>query len=277
MLIDWFTVAAQALNFLILVGLLRYFLYQPILDAIDQREKRIATELADADAQKTEAQQERESFEAKNAKFDREHADKLKQVNTEVQQERLKLMEEARTAATALLDKHQKALKSQQAHLYPALQRKAAQEVFAIARQALDDLADAPLEAQMVAVFLRRLKALSNTETEALRTAFKGETVRVRTRFALSDSLTAEVRKSLLSALGPASELSFETADQLNGIELSTQGQKLAWSISDYLTSLQESLSQLLKTQDTPADPASTETDLAKTVSSESEGAKDHA
>ena len=50
MLIDWFTVAAQALNFLILVWLMKRFLYKPILNAIDAREKLIAKELADADA-----------------------------------------------------------------------------------------------------------------------------------------------------------------------------------------------------------------------------------
>ena len=56
MLIDWFTVVAQALNFLILVWLLKRFLYKPMLDAIDAREKRIATQLADADAKKAAAQ-----------------------------------------------------------------------------------------------------------------------------------------------------------------------------------------------------------------------------
>src|ERR1035441_6695689 len=39
MLIDWFTVGAQALNFLVLVWLMKRFLYKPILDAIDEREK----------------------------------------------------------------------------------------------------------------------------------------------------------------------------------------------------------------------------------------------
>ncbi|MCH9698254.1 MAG: F0F1 ATP synthase subunit B, partial [Gammaproteobacteria bacterium] len=45
MLIDWFTVSAQIINFLILVWLLKRFLYQPILNAIDAREQRIATQL----------------------------------------------------------------------------------------------------------------------------------------------------------------------------------------------------------------------------------------
>ena len=37
MLIDWFTVGAQIVNFLVLVGLLKYFLYEPILKAMDKR------------------------------------------------------------------------------------------------------------------------------------------------------------------------------------------------------------------------------------------------
>ena len=45
--IDWFTVAAQALNFGALVWLLKRFLYGPILQAVDAREKRIADELAE--------------------------------------------------------------------------------------------------------------------------------------------------------------------------------------------------------------------------------------
>ena len=70
MLIDWFTVAAQAANFLILVWLLKRFLYQPILKALDAREQRIAAELADADTKRAEALAEREAYKRKNAEFD---------------------------------------------------------------------------------------------------------------------------------------------------------------------------------------------------------------
>jgi hypothetical protein len=65
MLIDWFTVGAQALNFLILVWLMKRFLYKPILHAIDAREKRIAAELADADAKKAEAKRSATSSSAR--------------------------------------------------------------------------------------------------------------------------------------------------------------------------------------------------------------------
>jgi F-type H+-transporting ATPase subunit b len=49
-LIDWFTVGAQALNFLILVWLLKRYLYRPVLAAIDAREKTLAKKIADAAA-----------------------------------------------------------------------------------------------------------------------------------------------------------------------------------------------------------------------------------
>ncbi len=60
--IDWFTVAAQVINFLILVWLLKRFLYKPILAAIDEREKGIAAQLASAEAKKAERKRNETSF-----------------------------------------------------------------------------------------------------------------------------------------------------------------------------------------------------------------------
>ena len=72
MLIDWFTVGAQALNFIILVWLLKRFLYRPVLDAIDAQRAADRQKLADADAKTVAAQKERDEFQRKNAEFDRE-------------------------------------------------------------------------------------------------------------------------------------------------------------------------------------------------------------
>src|SRR5580658_6185441 len=98
MLIDWFTVGAQALNFLILVWLMKRFLYQPILDAIDAREKRIAAELADAAAKQAEAQKQRDEFEHKNTEFEQQRAALLAKTTDEAKVERQRLFDEARKA-----------------------------------------------------------------------------------------------------------------------------------------------------------------------------------
>ncbi len=71
MLIDWFTVGAQALNFLLLIWLMKRYLYKPILHAIEAREAKIAAELAEAETKKAEAQKQRDEFQYKNEEFDR--------------------------------------------------------------------------------------------------------------------------------------------------------------------------------------------------------------
>ena len=63
MLIDWFTVGAQVVNFLVLMWLLKHFLYKPVLDAIDAREQRIAKQLEQAQAVQDGAEHEREKLE----------------------------------------------------------------------------------------------------------------------------------------------------------------------------------------------------------------------
>jgi F-type H+-transporting ATPase subunit b len=141
MLIDWFTICAQAINFLILVWLMKHFLYKPILNAIDAREKRIAAELADADTQKAQAQKERDEFQHKNADFDQQRTALLSKATDEANAERLRLLDAARKASDALSARRQETLRNDAHNLNQAITRLTQQEVFAITRKALADLA----------------------------------------------------------------------------------------------------------------------------------------
>ena len=117
MLIDWFTVGAQALNFVILVWLLKRFLYKPIIHAVDAREKLITKERADADALKAEAGKERDDFLKKNEVFDQQRAALLTKATDEAKAERQRLLDEARTAADALAAKRQEAMQNEARNL----------------------------------------------------------------------------------------------------------------------------------------------------------------
>ncbi|TFH06225.1 MAG: F0F1 ATP synthase subunit B, partial [Methanosarcina sp.] len=119
-LIDWFTVVAQVINFLVLVWLMKRFLYVPILNAIDTREERISTELASADANKAEARKEQEEFKRKNEEFDRQRAALLNKAREEAKNEHQQLLEEARKAASDLSSKQQEALKNARQNLNEA-------------------------------------------------------------------------------------------------------------------------------------------------------------
>src|ERR1700691_3155511 len=117
MLIDWFTVGAQDLNFLILVWLFQRFLYKPILNAIDAREKRIASELADAAAKKAEAEKERDEFQNKNKAFDEQRAALLGKATEDAKADREHLIGEARKDAETLRAAQATALRNDQTRL----------------------------------------------------------------------------------------------------------------------------------------------------------------
>jgi len=250
MLIDWFTVGAQALNFIILVWLLRRFLYKPILNAVDAREKLIARELADAEGKKAEAQKERDVFEHKNEEFDRQRTGLLSKATDEAKVERQRLLDDARKAADALSAKRQQALRDDAGSLNQALRLRTEQEVFAIARKALADLANTSLEERMTAVFVDRLHALDAKAKAGLAAALKApsQPAVVRSAFDLPAAQRTVLQKALNETFSNDIDLRFETAPNLvSGIELSGNGQKLAWSIADYLVSLEMAVGDLLK------------------------------
>src|ERR1700712_4715479 len=112
MLIDWFTVGAQVLNFVILVWLLKRFLYQPVLDAIDAREARIATQIAETTASQATALQEQADFKRRNDDFDAHRQALLKQATADADAERQRLIDNARQAADASTAKRQEAERS---------------------------------------------------------------------------------------------------------------------------------------------------------------------
>ena len=253
MLADWFTIVAQALNFLILVWLMKRFLYKPILNAIDEREKRIATELANADKKKDEAQKEHEEFQRKNEEFDQQRAALLSKATEEAQVERQRLLDEARKAADALSAKRQETLRNDAQNLNHAITRRAQHEVFAIARKALTDLATTSLEERLGEVFTRRLRELDGKAKEGLGEALRAasDPALVRSTFDLPPEQRSAIQNALNETFSAEIRVRFETApDLVSGIELTTNGQKVGWSIADYLTSLEKGVDELLKAKD---------------------------
>jgi F-type H+-transporting ATPase subunit b len=250
MLIDWFTVGAQVLNFLLLVWLLKRYLYQPILDAISAREQRIELQLADAAAKQAAAIKERDEFNRKNAQFDSERAALFGKLTEEVKAEHQRLLEEARKDVDGLRSRLQDALRTEQQALGGEIARGTCEQVFAIARQALADLASTSLEESMARTFIERLRALGDAERKLLTAAVASApgAVMVRSAFDLPALQRSGIEQAIAEICGAPTQLSYETVPGLvAGVELSANGRKLAWSVADYLAALQKSAGEILQ------------------------------
>ncbi len=250
MKISWFTVIAQVINFVVLVWLLKRFLYKPILKAVDDREKKIASQVKDANHLKAEAKKEQDDFTKKNADFDQQKKELMDKAVGDVAAQRQKLLDEAKDAANKLSAKLEAASKEKQQTENMEIAKKTQKEVFAITRKALTEIASESLEEQSVGTFIKRLNESKDDEKKQFIEAFKSNanTILVRSAFDLPVKQQHDISKAVDIILGTKTPLQFKTAPGIiSGIELTTNGYKLAWSFSEYLNSLEKKISETMK------------------------------
>ena len=86
---------------------------------------------------------------------------------------------------------------------------------------------------------------------EALKSA--SDPAVVRSAFDLPAEQRAAIQNALNETFSANIRVRFETApDLVSGIELTANGQKVAWSIADYLASLEKGVDELLKEKNEP-------------------------
>ena len=114
MLINWFTVVAQIVNFLILVALLKIFLYDRIIAAMDRREQRIQSRLETAEEKRAEAERERRTYEGRRREMEAKRDEMLKSAREEAEEKREALIGAAREEAEALQKRWRESLEADQ-------------------------------------------------------------------------------------------------------------------------------------------------------------------
>ncbi len=250
MKINWFTVIAQVINFLVLVWLLKKFLYKPILKAVDDREKKIASQINDANHLKEEAKKEQDDFTKKNADFDQQKKGLMDKAVADANSQRQKLLDQAKDEAGRLGAKLEQASKEKEKTEQKEIAQKTQKQVLAITRKALTEIASESLEEQSAGTFIKRLKESKDVEKKQFIEAFKSNTntILIRSAFDLPEKQQQDITQAVDAVLGTKSTIQFKTTPGIiSGIELSTNGYKLSWSFSEYLDALEKNISETMK------------------------------
>lgn len=253
MQIDWFTLVAQLFNFLVLVWLLKRFLYQPILDAIDAREQGIAQTLHEAAITQQQASAERDKLAASNAALDAQSAALLEQARAAATTERQQLVQEAHVEAEALAQRRRQDQLQELQQLHAEIYRLTLSEVFALARKLLSDLANSTLEQSVVEAFIAQLQVMPEEPRKELARALTSGQAGglIRSAFPLDAALQTRLQESVDAWAGAQIPLQFKTDEQLIcGLELSAKGLHSTWNIATYLEELQASLTEQLSVPD---------------------------
>jgi F-type H+-transporting ATPase subunit b len=244
MIVDWLTVGAQVLNFLVLVYLLKRFLYGPIVRAMTRREEGIALRLAEAERGRQEAEAEKQRLREAREALEARRELLLERAREEGDELRRTLEQEVRAEMAATRHRWRAELDRERGAFLGDVRRQVAEHFTALARRALADLASADLEAQMVEVLVERLARLPESERTALARARPAdEPLGVRSAFELPAAVKRRLTSALHEVFGADAQVRFEPADDvLCGIEIRAGGQSLAWSLEGYLEALERRL-----------------------------------
>jgi F-type H+-transporting ATPase subunit b len=248
-LINWFTVFAQMLNFLILVALLRWFLYKPILKVMHKRQALIEERWQEAERLKSEAEQTLATYQQQQQELQQQQATWLAEAHLAADQERQRLLVQLRQEIADRRTAWQADLRQEQDSFLRSLRQQVIHQISAIARQALRNLANADLEGQMIRVFCDRLHHLEPPQRQAIAQALSQtrQPIPIRSSFEMPADLRQTVIDELHSQFSIVHPIEFVTASNLLcGIEIKLVGQEIVWSLDTYLQTLEQRLSATL-------------------------------
>lgn len=237
MAIDWITVSAQIVNFLILVWLLKRFLYQPVMRAMDRREQHIAERLNEAQEREQQANQKAQRFQEKTEELDRRREEILARFKEQAEEQKKQMLDEARVEVARTRANWQRQVNREKAEFLGNLRRQAAEVIQAIARKVLGDLADAELEERIIHTFLEQLKSLDKDVRKAL--AYTSEPVRIASTFELDATVRSRLTRAIHEHLVDGIDVDYtQSPALLSGVELTLGGRRLSWSLADYMQEL---------------------------------------
>src|ERR1041385_4756770 len=124
MLIDWFTVVAQIVNFLLLVFLMKRFLWGRLVKAIDDREARIAARISDAEQRERDAERLSEQSRAELADFESKRDGMIAEAHRQADAQRAEMLQKARDEAQRLSARWHEDIEHEQAAFLDEVRRR---------------------------------------------------------------------------------------------------------------------------------------------------------
>ncbi|MEA3470025.1 MAG: hypothetical protein U9R57_17615 [Thermodesulfobacteriota bacterium] len=239
MQINWLTVIAQIVNFLVLVWLLRHFLYGPVIKAMEQREQQIAERMQEAEQREQSAGEKVQEFEHKQSELEKSRQQRLDKAEEAADEKRKDLLEEARREVEEKREQWQEQITQEHEDYLKQLRNSSVEAIQKISRRTLADLANAELETQIVQVFLQRLQSMDLTKQKKLQHPHGA--VRVISSFELDKDIKDRISGTIHDHINESIEVEYAHSDELLcGIELRVGDYRIGWAFSDYLDHLEE-------------------------------------
>jgi F-type H+-transporting ATPase subunit b len=236
--LSWSTFALEIVNFLVLVWILKRFLYKPVLNVIASRQAGIEKNMADAKALHDEAEKLQQQYEGRLADWDRERQQARESLSSEIDAERARKMKELQTALQQEKEKAMVAEEHRQADARRKLEETALQNGARFATRLLEQASGPDLEKRLVEILLSDIQQLTDEQITALRKisgpAPKG--IVVISAFPLEDEQRQRIEQALKTVTGAEVSVQYEQNGELMaGVQITVGDWVLAANIRNEL------------------------------------------
>jgi F-type H+-transporting ATPase subunit b len=236
--LDWSTFLLEVANFLILVWILKHFLYRPVKAAIEARRERVEAALAQAEATREEAEQARAGYEAQRRALDAEQAEARAGLERALAAEREQRLSALHEELDRERDKARALAERERAEAERRCQETALGLAGRFAARLLGELAGADLEGRLVDLAIAQLGNLDEAQREALAAAVARDpaAVQVKSAYPLGADRRRALEGALAAAAGRDVECAFGDAPELMaGLEIDAGALVLGANLRDEL------------------------------------------
>ena len=221
MRIDWWTLAIQTVNVLVLIWILARFFFRPVSEIIARRQEEARKVLADADAARRQANEARISAEKAQADFGASRERLMNEARREAEKQRTEILDQATAEIARLRADADASTARNLATMENTLISRARGLAIEIARRLLQRLSTHVVIDMFLEALCEQVRQLSPQMRAAFVTEREGAAVEVTTAVELSHEEAARVRGALEKAFGSSLKLAFRCASEvLAGIEL---------------------------------------------------------
>ncbi len=241
--LNWSTFLLEIFNFLVLVWILKHFLYHPILTVLENRRKKIQQSLSEASQRQTQAialeqqyqgrldQWELEKQQARDAlvqEIQTERNHRLQQLQTELDNEREK--------ASVIQERQFRETQQQQQQL-------AHQQAAKFAARLLSSLAGPDLELRLIDLFINELDQQTEERITRIRDSYtdSAENITVTSAYPLSDAQKKQLNKALSRLCGQPVTITYnQNSELIAGLHVTIDAWVLHINLRDELNSFVE-------------------------------------
>jgi F-type H+-transporting ATPase subunit b len=234
---SWWTFALQAANFLILVWLLRRFLFKPVTAIVARRKEELARGTAEASEEKQKALNVQRELQTQRAGIEAERQRAMEELRAQLAAERKKMVDEARAEAEKIRAQAIAQLSEEHDAAAQELFSQTADLAVNIAQRLLGEVALPSIEHAFLSRVLDQLDRLADAERTTLITNLGTNALIVTTAHPLDASEEAQWREQLGKRLGVAADIKFNSDPALiAGAEITFPTAILRFNWRDALT-----------------------------------------